>query len=141
MAAMVAAIVAAAVMVTAVVTFAMVAANCVGVINEGSGKQRGYALVGYTGSAGKNTDLSLSKRIACTAADAAADENIYSVVFKKAGQCAVPTSDCTYNLGGNNCVVLNIVNFELFAMAKMLENFAVGIGCCNLHFNIPPKKF
>ena len=121
---MVAAVVASAIVVAAVVTFTVVAAYGVGIVDESAAEQSSYAKVCAAVCTGVELDVGLSEGVACAAADAAADKNVNIEVLEETCKSAVAAADSAYNLRGNNSIVLYGVDLKLLAVTEMLKNLA-----------------
>ena len=80
-------------------------------------------------------DAKAAQRILRAAADAAADQRIRAVHHQHARQSAMAAAGGVDHLGGNNLSVLNLIELELLAVSKVLENLSILIGYCNLHFD------
>ena len=139
MTAMAAAIVTATAVVTAGMLLAMmvvVIAFCVRVIGKGSGNKSSYRIVRVPGDTTEQLDACLRKGYLGTAADASANENINTEIGKQSCQCAVTASVCINDFCLYNGTVLDIIHFELFSMAEMLEDFSALVSYCNFHLII-----
>jgi len=111
----------------------MVAAAHVGVEVQLVGQQGLYSLVCLTGNAAVQTDVGGSQRHLCTAADAAADQNVGVQSVQHTSQRTVTAAVGVYHLGGNHLAVLDVIDLKLLGVAKMLENHTVFISNCNSH--------
>ena len=65
-------------------------------------------------------DAGLGKRVDGAAADTAADERVNATVGKQTRQCTVTSAAGAHDLLVEDLVVLDVVDLELFAAAKVL---------------------
>ena len=92
--------------------------------------RRGIRAAGHTGI---QPDPGFRQRHLSTAADPAADQGIRLGCLQETGQCAVTASVGIYNLFPDNGSVFHIIQFELFGVAKVLEDFSLFIRYCDSH--------
>ena len=83
--------------------------------------------------AGIKLNAGFCQRHTRAAADAAADQDIYTVLAQKAGQCAMAAACRIHNLRGNDPAILHRIQLELLAVAEMLEHLTILIGNRNFH--------
>ena len=76
-----------------------------------------------------------------TAADASADQSVYTVLHQEACQCAVTTAIGVNDFRMSDFTVRSFIKFELFGMAEMLKDLTVFIGNCNFHNGISFASF
>ncbi len=67
------------------------------------------------------------------AADAAAKQNAYGKLGKKACKSLMTAAIGADDFGGDNAITLNFVNLKVFAVAEVLKNFAISKRNCNFH--------
>jgi len=89
--------------------------------------------VGIAAAATVKLNTCLSQGHLCTAADAAADQNICIQCAQNTGQGTVTAATGVDHFGCHNGAVLNFVNLELLGVTEMLEDLAVGVSYCNFH--------
>ena len=92
-------------------------------------------LVSVTFRACDNSDPCICQGIQGTSAQAAADQDFNGLVRKEPRQSAVADPVGSDDLAGDDPALLYIIDLELLGSAKVLENVAVFIGCCNSHVN------
>ena len=112
----------------------VVIAFCVRVIGKCSGDTSNNSVVRIPADTTEQLDACLRKGHLGTAADASANENINTEIGKQSCQCAVTASIGINDFCLYNGTFLNIIHFELFGMAEMLEDLSVFVSCCNFHF-------
>ena len=78
-------------------------------------------------------DSRIGKSILRTAADAAADQHIHAVTFEHARKRSVALPVRIYYLGGNDLLILYLIQLKKLCLSKMLKYFAVVVGHCNFH--------
>ena len=98
-------------------------------------------LVGVAGLARAKFDAGRGQRVDRTAADAAADEHIDALAGEQARQSAVALSIGTDDFRGDDSAVLHFIDFEIFAVAEVLEHFAVVVGDCDPHEECSPLRY
>ena len=84
--------------------------------------------------AGDDLNAGLCQRVLRAAAEPAADQDIDRAVRKKSRQCAMPESVRTDHLTGDDLSTLNIIDLKSLCSSEMLENTAIIVSNCNLHF-------
>ena len=75
----------------------------------------------------------MGKRVDSAAADTAANERVNATVGKQARQGAVAGAAGAYDLLVEHLAVLNVVDFELLAAAKVHKDVAVVVRGCHPH--------
>ena len=75
----------------------------------------------------------MSKRVDSATADTAANERVNATVGKQACQGAVAGAAGAYDLLVEHLAVLNVVDFELLAAAKVHKDVAVVVRGCHPH--------
>ncbi len=75
------------------------------------------------------------------AADTAANQYVHFIIMEQLRQCAVTAAIGVQDALIDDAILLNVIHFELFAMAKMLKNLAVFIGYRNTHMDSPYPSF
>jgi hypothetical protein len=119
------------------VTFTMfvvvVVTFCIGVIVELTAHIGNNSLICTTLHTAEEFNTCLSQSILCSAADTATDKHINAMLFKKTRKSSVTTAVGINYFEGHNSVILNVINFEFFCVAKMLIHLTVFIGYCNCH--------
>ena len=71
-----------------------------------------------------------------TAADASADQSVYTVLHQEACQCTVTTAIGVNDFRMDDFAVRSFIKLELLGVAEMLKNLTVFIGNCNFHNGI-----
>ena len=78
-------------------------------------------------------DAGLGERVDGASADTAADERVNATVGKQAHQCAVTGAAGAYDLLVEHLAILDVVDLELFAAAKVHKDVAVVVRRCHPH--------
>ena len=86
-------------------------------------------------------DARLGQSLLRTAADASANQSVYTVLHQEACQCAVTTAVGVNDFRMSDFTVRSFIKFELFGMAEMLKDLTVFIGNCNFHNGISFASF
>ena len=68
-----------------------------------------------------------------TAADAAADQDIDSLLCKKSCKCTMSGAIGADHFTGNNLVILHLIYLEKLRFSKVLKNVSIIVCCCNFH--------
>lgn len=113
----------------------VVGADRVGIVAESAGQKGRHIFICAAGSAGVKLNPGLGQRRTCAAADAAADENIDSMLLKETGQRAVAAAIGVNDLGGEDLGALYLIDLKLLAMPEVLKNLSVFIGDRDVHAN------
>ena len=123
-------------MTTVVITMvlAMVAALYVGIVFQAVFKKGSYRSISLTADAAEQTNSGFGQSNLCSPAYTAADEYIYTEIFKKTCKCAMTASGCIFYTGGLDNPVIYMIDLKVFAMTKMLINLTIFISDCNFHF-------
>ena len=64
---------------------------------------------------------------------AAADQNVNSVIRKKTGQGTMAQTVIADHLAGDDLAVFDLIDLKLFCSSEMLEDVSILISCCNFH--------
>ena len=118
----------------------VVGADRVRVVLELTGQQGLHLGVRAAGGAGKEPDAGLRQGIPGAAADAAADQRVYPVGLQKAGQGPVAAAAGAHHLAGGHFAAVDLIELELFRVAKVLEHLAVVVGYRDFHERQPPAS-
>ena len=121
-----------AVMIFPVMMIMMIAVR-IGIIVQaacGESFRRGIRAAGH---AGIQLYSCFVQRHPGASADSAADQGVRLDCLQKTGQCAMTASVGLRNLLPDNCPVFHVIQFELFGMAEVLEDFPLFVGYCNSH--------
>ena len=78
-------------------------------------------------------DAGLGERVDGAAADTAADERVDAAVGKQARQCAVTGAASAHDLFVEHLAILDVVDLELLAAAKVHKDAAVVVRRCHPH--------
>ena len=125
---MVAAFVALAMMVTAVVTFpvvVMVIAACVGIVGKISPGKGLCRFVSGALHTAVELDPGIGKGHLCAHSDPTADQSVHFRRLQEASQSAVAAAVGINDLFFDDFPVFNVIQFEVFGMAEMLEDFSI----------------
>ena len=129
--------IAAAVVTAGVTSFAvrmvMVVTVNIGIVAQISAKQCAHRCVSVPADTAVELDARLGQCCLRTAADASADQSVYTVLHQEACQCAVTTAIGVNDFRMSDFTVRSFIKLELFGMAEMLKDLAVFIGNCNFH--------
>ena len=112
---------------------AVAAARGLAVLCERAGDKGLDASVAAALGACVYRDAGLSKRVDSATADAAADERVNATVGKQARQGAVAGATGAYDLLVEHLVILDVIDLELFAAAKVHKDVAVVVRRCHPH--------
>jgi hypothetical protein len=115
-------------------SFAMVITHCVRIVSQISRNEVQYLLISISGCSRIQLDPLCRQCVSCAAANASADQYIYSACLQEACQHTVALSCCRYDLRGNDLTVFYIINFKRFCMSEVLEHITVFISYCYFHF-------
>lgn len=120
----------------AMVVFPMMVAFDIFLIGELPGEEIYDCLVGRACTAAVELDSCFRKCHLCTAADAAADQDVGMQFTEHAGQSPMPFSVCADDLRRLDRTILRIVHLEESGPAKVLEYIAglIVITYCNSHW-------
>ena len=113
----------------------VVGTDCIGVVAESAGQKGRHIFIRAAGSAGVKLNPGLSQRGAGAAANAAADEDMDSVLLKKTSQSAVAAAVGVNDLGGENLISYYLIDLKLLAMPEVLKDLSALIGDRNVHVN------
>lgn len=105
----------------------------VGLIIQIPGQKSFHLFIRAAFRTGIKGDACFRKSGSCTPADTAADQNLDSVVLQKARQSPVAAAIRVHHLRGENGIGIRLIDFELFAVSKMLKYLAIIISYCNFH--------
>ena len=92
-----------------------------------------YSSIRVAGRTRADLDPGVPERVQSASAQTAADEDLYILIRKKAGQCSVTDAVGTYYPAVDDLVVFYLVNFEVFCSSKVLEDVSVVICNCDFH--------
>ena len=92
-----------------------------------------HGCIGIALCTGADFNTGIGKGGLRTTTDTAAQQNAHGMVGLKACQSLVALAVGFDDLAGNNLTGLNLVQFEVFGVAEVLENFAVSKRNCNFH--------
>jgi hypothetical protein len=95
-----------------------------------------YSSIRVAGRTRADLDPGVPERIQSASAQTAADEDLYILIRKKAGQRSVTDAIGTDHPTVDDLVVFYLVNFEVFCSSKVLEDVSVVISNCDFH-NFP----
>ena len=112
---------------------AVMIANGIGIEMKSSCQERSYLSIRISGCTGVKSDACLCQGISCSAADAAADQNLNAMGCKEACKCTVAAAVGIHYLAGEDLSVLRLINLKLFGVSEMLENLSVFVSNCNFH--------
>ena len=122
-----------AVLMDVLVVVAMAIAGGLAGLRERAGNERLDACVAVTLGACIDLNAGLGKRVDGAAADTAADERVNATVGKQTRQCTVTSAAGAHDLLVEDLVVLDVVDLELFAAAKVHKDVAVVVRRCHPH--------
>ena len=122
-----------AMLVGVVVVVAVAAARGLAVLCERTGDKGLDASVAAALGTCVYRDAGLGKRVDSAAADAAADERVHAAVGEQARQGAVAGAAGAHDLLVEHLAVLNVVDLELLAAAKVHKDVAVVVRSCHPH--------
>ena len=89
--------------------------------------------VSCAGNAAKQLNPGLCKSVLRTGTNTAAENDIYTVLNKKAHQCTMALPIGRNDLAGRKLTVFDVINLELCGVAKVLVYLTVFIRNCDLH--------
>ena len=115
------------------VVMAVAAARGLAVLCERAGNEGLDAGVAAALGAGIDRDAGLGERVDGAAADTAADERVNATVGKQTRQGAVTGAAGAYDLLVEHLAVLDVVDLELLAAAKVHKDVAVVVCRCHSH--------
>lgn len=115
------------------VVMAVAAARGLAVLCERAGDEGLDASVATALGACVYRDAGMSKRVDSATADAAADERVNATVGKQARQGAVAGATGAYDLLVEHLAILDVIDLELFAAAKVHKDVAVVVRRCHPH--------
>lgn len=92
-----------------------------------------HGTVGRAGKAAEQLNARLHQGYLRPGAEAAAENNIHSVLDQKAHQRPVALPIGGNDLAAQELTVFGLVDLELFGPAKVLEHLAILIRNCNFH--------
>ena len=109
----------------------------VGVIDELTGQIVCNNSICIAGSAAEQLNARLCQSRLRTGTNAAAEDDIHTVLYKEAHQCAVALTIGGDHLTAQDLIVFRIVNFELCGVAEVLEHLTIFVRNCDFHINTP----
>ena len=115
----------------------VVAATGIGIIIQGVCQEAFHSLVCVAGAAAVDGNTGIRQGKPGAAADAAANQDIDTLLGQQTSQCAVAAAVGVDHLGGQDFSILSLVELEGGGMAKMLEDVSGLIGNCDFHINSP----
>ena len=89
--------------------------------------------VSCAGNAAKQLNPGLCKSVLRTGTNTAAENDIYTVLNKKAHQCTMALPIGRNDLAGRKLTVFDVINLELCGVAKVLVYLTVFIRNCDFH--------
>lgn len=92
-----------------------------------------YRSIGIPLHAAKMLDAGRRQRILCSCTNAAADQNVNTVIDQQTGQGAMSGAAYVQNLRFGHLTVNRFINLKTLRMSEMLKNHAILIGYCNFH--------
>ena len=116
-----------------VVVMAVAVAGGLAGLRERTGNEGFDASVAVALGSCIDRDAGLGERVDGAAADAAADERVNATVGKQARQGAVAGATGVYDLLVEHLAILDVVDLELFAAAKVHKDIAVVVRRCHPH--------
>ena len=119
--------------VTLAVMMVVVIAPDIGVEGQIACQEICNRCVCITGASTVKLDTGLGQCHLCTAADAAADQNICVQRAQNTCQRTVTAAASVHHFGCDDIAVLNFVNLELLGVTKMLEDLTVSVSNCDSH--------
>ena len=131
----------AAAVVTAGVTFlavlvVMVVTVNIGIVAQISVEQCAHRRISVPADTAVELDARLGQCCLRTAADASADQSVYTVLHQEACQRAVTTAVGINDFRMDDFAVHSFIKLEMFGVAEMLKDLTVFIGNCNFHNGI-----
>ena len=130
-----AAVVTAGVTCFAVLMVVVVAVN-IGIVAQTSAEQCVHRYVSVPADTAVELDTRFGQRCLRSAADAAADQSVHTVLHQKARQGTMAAAVGINNFRMDDFAVRSFIKLELFGVAEMLKNLTVFIGNCNFHNGI-----
>jgi hypothetical protein len=121
------------IMVAALMALAVMMITIGSVVDKFTPEVHLYSSICVAGRTRADLDPGVSKRVQSAAAKSAADEDLYILIRKKAGQRSVADAIGTDHPTVNDLVVFYLVNFEIFCSSKVLEDVSVVICNCDFH--------
>ena len=120
------------------VTFLMivVGAMYIGVKSKTASQIVGDCLVSDAGDSAEHLDACLCKCILCPCTDAAAENNIGTMLYEESDQCAVALTVGGNDGGVHDLTAFGLIELELSRMAKVLKDLTIFIGNCNFHIKL-----
>ena len=118
------------------VRMVMVVTVNIGVVAQTSAEQSLHRCVSVPADTAIELDACFGQCRLRTAADATANQSVYTVLHQKACQCAVTAAVGINNFRMRDFAVHSFIKLELFGMAEMLKDLTVFIGDCNFHNGI-----
>lgn len=122
-----------AMLVDVLVIMSMAVAGGFAVLCERAGNEGLDAGIAAALGARIDRDAGLGKRVDSAAADTAANERVNATVGKQARQGAVAGATGAYDLLVEHLAILDVVDLELLAAAKVHKDVAVVVRCCHPH--------
>ena len=120
-------------LVDVLVIMSMAVAGGLAVLCERAGNEGLDAGIAAALGARIDRDAGLGKRVDSAAADTAANERVNATVGKQARQGAVAGATGAYDLLVEHLAILDVVDLELLAAAKVHKDVAVVVRCCHPH--------
>ena len=114
----------------------MVVTVNIGIVAQTSVEQCAHRRVSVPADTAVELDARFGECCLRTAADASADQSVYTVLHQEACQCAVTAAIGVNDFRMSDFTVRSFIKLELFGMAEMLKNLTVFIGNCNFHNGI-----
>ena len=114
----------------------MVVTVNIGIVVQTSAEQCVHRCVSVPADTAVELDARLGQCCLRTAADASADQSVYTVLHQEACQCAVTAAVGINDFRMSDFAVCSFIKLELFGVAEMLKNLTVFIGNCNFHNGI-----
>ena len=118
---------------TVIVVMVMVA-NSIRLISQCACQQFFYSHVSRAHNAGIQLDPRFCQSHSCTAADAAANQDINTVSLQETGQSTVAAAVGENHFCANDLTFFYVVNLKTFGVSKMLEHHSICKSNCNFHF-------
>lgn len=124
------------IMAVALMAFAVVIAGCIRIKYQRIIQKCLHLLIRISLYAREQLDSRRCQRISGAAADSAANQNIHAVSFQKARQASVSLTVGVYYRRRHDFSAFRLINFEFFAMSKVLKYLFIFVSDCNFHRNI-----
>jgi hypothetical protein len=119
--------------VSALMTLAVMMITIGSVVDKFTPEVHLYSSICVAGRTRADLDPCVPERVQSAAAKTAADEDLYILIRKKAGQRSVADAIGTDHPTVNDLVVFYLVNFEVFCSSKVLKDISVVVSCRDFH--------